>query len=32
MTRAALPDDEVTVRGAYRVTTAARTLVDVARY
>jgi hypothetical protein len=31
MTRAALPDDEVTVRGAYRVTTAARTLVDVAR-
>jgi hypothetical protein len=31
MTRAALPDDEVTARGAYRVTTAARTLVDVAR-
>ena len=31
MTRAALPDDEVTVRGTYRVTTAARTLVDVAR-
>ncbi|NEK86691.1 type IV toxin-antitoxin system AbiEi family antitoxin domain-containing protein [Blastococcus saxobsidens] len=31
MTRAELPDDEVTVRGAYRVTTAARTLVDVAR-
>jgi Transcriptional regulator, AbiEi antitoxin len=31
MTRAALPDDEVTVRGAYRVTTAARTVVDVAR-
>jgi hypothetical protein len=31
MTRAALPDGEVTVRGAYRVTTAARTLVDVAR-
>ena len=31
MTRALLPDDEVTVRGAYRVTTAARTLVDVAR-
>ena len=31
MTRAAIPDDEVTVRGAYRVTTAARTLVDVAR-
>ncbi|MGY2004966.1 type IV toxin-antitoxin system AbiEi family antitoxin domain-containing protein [Blastococcus sp. SYSU DS1024] len=31
MTRAALPDDEVTVRGAYRVTTVARTLVDVAR-
>ncbi|MDK3258678.1 type IV toxin-antitoxin system AbiEi family antitoxin domain-containing protein [Blastococcus capsensis] len=31
MTRAALPEDEVTVRGAYRVTTAARTLVDVAR-
>ncbi|MGY1743225.1 MULTISPECIES: type IV toxin-antitoxin system AbiEi family antitoxin domain-containing protein [unclassified Blastococcus] len=31
MTRAALPDDEVTVRGAYRVTSAARTLVDVAR-
>lgn len=31
MTRASLPDDEVGVRGAYRVTTAARTLVDVAR-
>jgi hypothetical protein len=31
MTRAALPDDEVAVRGAYRVTTAARTVVDVAR-
>jgi hypothetical protein len=31
MTRAGLPDDEVTVRGAYRVTTAARTLVDLAR-
>jgi hypothetical protein len=31
MTCAALPDDEVTVRGAYRVTAAARTLVDVAR-
>ena len=31
MTRAALPDDEVTTRGAYAVTTAARTLVDVAR-
>ncbi|MCZ2819723.1 type IV toxin-antitoxin system AbiEi family antitoxin domain-containing protein [Modestobacter sp. VKM Ac-2977] len=31
MTRATLPDDEVTVRGAYRVTTAARTLVDAAR-
>jgi len=31
MTRALLPDDEVTRRGAYRVTTAARTLVDVAR-
>jgi len=31
MTRAALPDDEVTVRGAYRLTTAARTVVDVAR-
>jgi hypothetical protein len=31
MTRAALPADEVTERGAYRVTTAARTLVDVAR-
>ena len=31
MTRAVLPEDEVTVRGAYRVTTAARTLVDVAR-
>ena len=31
MTRAALPDDEVTVRGAYRVTTAARTCVDIAR-
>src|SRR4051794_41046586 len=31
MTRAVLPDDEVTVRGAYRLTTPARTLVDVAR-
>ncbi|WP_299956861.1 type IV toxin-antitoxin system AbiEi family antitoxin domain-containing protein [uncultured Modestobacter sp.] len=31
MTRAELPDDEVTVRGAYRVTTAARTVVDLAR-
>ncbi|MGY1723434.1 type IV toxin-antitoxin system AbiEi family antitoxin domain-containing protein [Blastococcus sp. SYSU DS0533] len=31
MTRAGLPDDEVTVRGAYPVTTVARTLVDVAR-
>jgi hypothetical protein len=31
MTRASLPDDEVTVRGAYPVTSAARTLVDVAR-
>jgi len=31
MTRAALPDDEVTVRGAYGVTTAARTVVDAAR-
>ncbi len=31
MTRAGLPDDEVTVRGAYRVTDAARTLVDVGR-
>jgi hypothetical protein len=31
MTRATLPDDEVTVRGAYSVTTVARTLVDVAR-
>jgi hypothetical protein len=31
MTRAGLPDDEVTVRGAYPVTTAARTVVDLAR-
>lgn len=31
MTRAVLSEDEVTVRGAYPVTTAARTLVDVAR-
>ena len=31
MTRASLPAEEVTVRGAYRVTTTARTLVDVAR-
>ena len=31
MTRAVLPDDEVTVHGAYRVTTAARTVVDLAR-
>lgn len=31
MTQARLPDDEVTVRGAYRVTTAARTLVDLGR-
>jgi Transcriptional regulator, AbiEi antitoxin len=31
MTRAALPVDDITVRGAYRVTTAARTVIDVAR-
>ena len=31
MTQASLPDDEVTHRGAYRVTTAGRTVVDVAR-
>ena len=31
MTKAGLPDDEVTLRGAYRVTTAARTVVDLAR-
>jgi hypothetical protein len=31
MTKAALPDDEVTLRGAYPVTTAARTVVDLAR-
>lgn len=31
MTRASLPEDEVTVRGAYQVTTAARTVVDLAR-
>ena len=31
MTHAGLPDDEVTTRGAYRVTTAARTVVDLAR-
>jgi hypothetical protein len=31
MTKAALPEGEVTVRGAYRVTTAARTVVDIAR-
>ncbi|MGY1857580.1 type IV toxin-antitoxin system AbiEi family antitoxin domain-containing protein [Modestobacter sp. SYSU DS0290] len=31
MTHAALPDDEITSRGAYRVTTAARTVVDLAR-
>lgn len=31
MTHAGLPDDEVTMRGAYRVTTAARTVVDLAR-
>ena len=31
LTRAALTGDEIDVRGAYRVTTAARTLVDVAR-
>jgi hypothetical protein len=31
MTHASLPDDEVTVRGAYRVTTAARTVIDLAR-
>ncbi|WP_166509626.1 type IV toxin-antitoxin system AbiEi family antitoxin domain-containing protein [Blastococcus sp. TF02-8] len=31
MTHADLPEDEVTVRGAYRVTTAARTVVDLAR-
>ena len=31
MTHAGLPDDEVTVRGAYRVTTASRTVVDLGR-
>ncbi|MGY1750107.1 type IV toxin-antitoxin system AbiEi family antitoxin domain-containing protein [Modestobacter sp. SYSU DS0511] len=31
MTRAELPVDEVTARGAYRLTTAARTVVDLAR-
>jgi len=31
MTQAALPDGATTMRGAYRVTTAARTVVDVAR-
>lgn len=31
MTHAGLPDDEVTLRGAYRVTTAARTVIDLAR-
>lgn len=31
MTHACLPEDEVTVRGAYRVTSAARTVVDLAR-
>jgi hypothetical protein len=31
MTRAALPEEETTVRGAYRVTTAARTVVDLGR-
>jgi len=31
MTHASLPDDEVTLRGAYRLTTAARTVVDLAR-
>ncbi|CCG02545.1 type IV toxin-antitoxin system AbiEi family antitoxin domain-containing protein [Blastococcus saxobsidens] len=31
MTRASLPDDDVAVRGAYRVTSAARTVVDLAR-
>ncbi|OMQ16038.1 hypothetical protein A7K94_0205260 [Modestobacter sp. VKM Ac-2676] len=31
MTRAAIPDDEVASRGAYQVTTAARTVIDVAR-
>ncbi|WP_158544802.1 type IV toxin-antitoxin system AbiEi family antitoxin domain-containing protein [Blastococcus sp. TF02-09] len=31
MTQARLPDDETTVRGAYRVTTAARTVVDLGR-
>jgi hypothetical protein len=31
MTHAGLPADEMTVRGAYRVTTAARTVVDLAR-
>jgi hypothetical protein len=31
MTHAGLPDDEMTARGAYRVTTAARTVVDIAR-
>ncbi len=31
MAHARLPDEEVTVRGAYRVTTAARTVVDLSR-
>jgi hypothetical protein len=31
MTRAALPEDEVTTRGRHRLTTPARTLVDTAR-
>lgn len=31
MTHARLPDDEVSLRGAYRVTSAARTVVDLAR-
>ena len=31
MTHADLPEDEVTARGAYRVTTPARTVVDLAR-
>jgi hypothetical protein len=31
MTRAALPEEEVAARGAYRVTTAARTVIDLAR-
>ena len=31
MSQATLPDEDITERGAYRVTTAARTVVDVAR-